>query len=67
MKNVSGNHFVPDDGFRYVTNGTTWAGSIYLGRTDNLSNWHDTNEEPPGPDDEVDDAEALGILLGGAI
>ena len=46
MKNVEGNKWIPDDGFKYISNGSVWTDSIYLGKTDSIENWHDTNEEP---------------------
>ena len=49
MKNLYGNVWVPDDGYQYVSNGTVWSTQIVLGAKDNISNWHDTNEEPPEP------------------
>ena len=58
MINVEGNLWVPSEGFKYISNGTTWTDSIRLGRTDNISNWHDTNEEPPVPPDPEDEATA---------
>ncbi len=66
MRNIEGNKWIPSDGFKYISNGETWAESINIGQSDNIANWHDTNEEPPEPEEEVDDAEALQILLGGA-
>lgn len=66
MRNVQGNLWVPDEGYKYITNGEVYTDSIYLGKSDSINNWHDTNEEPTDPEDELDDAEALEILLGGA-
>ena len=66
MINVSGNKWVPSPGYVYISNGKVWTDSIFLGASDDIANWHDTNEEPPEPEEEVDDAEALQILLGGA-
>ena len=65
MRNVGGNKWIPDEGYSYISNGETWTESIFLGNSDDIANWHDTNDEP-SEDDEVDDAEALQILLGGA-
>ena len=67
MRNVSGNYWIPDDGYKYVTNGTVYSDGIYLGKTDNIANWHDTNDEPPDPTEEPtieDKAEAYDILMG---
>ena len=67
MINVSGNHWIPSAGYKYISNGTAWSEEIFLGLTDNISNWYDTNEEPPEPDEpasESDYAEAAKILLG---
>ena len=66
MINVGGNLWVPAEGYRYITNGTTWTDSIRLGRTDSISNWHDTNDEPPEPSEEAtpEDYEAALNRLG---
>ena len=37
----------PDDGYKYITNGEIWSDLVYLGKSDSIENWHDTNEEPP--------------------
>ena len=65
MINTHDNEWVPSEGYKYITNGSSYSESILLGRTDSIDNWHDTNDEPPSEEDEVEDAEALGILLGG--
>ena len=67
MKNVGGNKWVPSDGYTYISNGETWTDGIYLGVNDDIENWHDTNEEPPTPEDEVSSEEALEILFGGEV
>jgi hypothetical protein len=67
MINVEGNKWVPSEGFKYISNGEIWTDSIQLGRTDSINNWYDTNDEPPVEDEDVPDAEALEILLGGAV
>ena len=67
MRNVGGNKWVPSDGYKYISNGDTWTDSIFLGASDDISRWHDTNDEPPEEDDDVSDAEAIEILLGGAV
>lgn len=64
MINPYGNYWIPSDGYEYLSNGEVWTDGIYLGRNDSITNWHDTNEEPPAPEDEIDDSEALAILLG---
>ena len=69
MKNVQGNLWVPDEGYKYLTDGVTYTDSIYLGKGQSINAWHDTNEEPHDPDPEPtaeDKAEAFDILLGGA-
>ena len=65
---IDGNKLTPDVGFDYITNGETWSELVYLGRTDRVDNWHDTNDEPPEPpiDDELTAEEALSIITGGA-
>lgn len=52
MINDYGNHWIPSPGYKYLSNGKVWTDSIFLGRTDSIENWHDTNEEPPEPEDE---------------
>ena len=47
MINVEGNYWTPSSGYKYITNGEIYKDSIFLGRCDNISNWHDTNDEPP--------------------
>ena len=69
MKNPHDNYWVPDDGYKYISNGETWTNSIYLGAGVDINAWHDTNEEPPEPgtDDptgEADYIKAAKILLG---
>lgn len=66
MRNVQGNLWIPDEGYKYITNGEVYTDSIYLGKNDSIDNWHDTNDEPPEPEDELTDEETLEILLGGA-
>lgn len=57
MINVSGNKWIPSDGYKYISNGTVWTDSILLGNNDNIDNWHDTNEEPPDPAEQEDATE----------
>ena len=67
MRNPHGNYWVPDDGYKYISNGDAWTDSIYLGASDSIANWHDTNDEPTEPSDpavEDDYVEAAKILLG---
>ena len=66
MINVSGNHWIPGEGYRYITNGTVYSDGIFLGRSDDIANWHDTNDEPPEPDEPSveDKAEAFDIITG---
>lgn len=67
MRNAQGNLWVPDEGYTYITNGEVYTDSIYLGSRDSINNWHDTNDEPPEPEDEPtveDKAEAFDILTG---
>lgn len=37
----------PSAGYSYLTNGDVWSQAVYLGKNDDISNWHDTNELPP--------------------
>lgn len=67
MRNVQDNLWIPDEGYKYITNGEVYTDSIYLGARDSIDNWHDTNDEPPEPEDEPtveDKAEAFDILTG---
>ena len=57
MINVSGNKWIPSDGYKYISNGTVWTDSIYLGNRDSIDSWHDTNEEPPDPAEQEDATE----------
>lgn len=49
MRNPHGNYWIPDEGYKYITNGEVFTDSIYLGARDSIANWHDTNDEPPEP------------------
>lgn len=67
MRNVQGNLWIPDEGYKYLTNGEVYTDSIYLGARDSVDNWRDTNDEPPEPEPEPtveDKAEAYDILTG---
>lgn len=48
---IDNNHILPSEGYAYISNGTNWAKEAYLGRSDSVENWHDTNDEPPSPED----------------
>ena len=62
---IEGNVIRPDDGM-VLTNGETYSDCVYLGIHDSPSNWHEIpQEDVPGEDPELDDAEALSLLLGG--
>ncbi|MBR5342608.1 MAG: hypothetical protein IK149_01780 [Oscillospiraceae bacterium] len=65
MINLHDNYWIPGEGFKYITNGEVFSDGIYLGKNDSIDNWHDTNDEPPAPEEEIPDEEALSILLGG--
>ncbi len=54
MINVEKNIWIPSEGYKYISNGVIFARRIYLGRNDSIDNWHDTNDEPPAPEDEQD-------------
>lgn len=67
MINDYGNHWIPSPGYKYLSNGTIWTDGLYLGRTDSIERWNDTNDEPPAPEDEPtieDKAEGFDILTG---
>ena len=36
----------PDNSYKYVTNGKVYSELVYLGKNDNVENWHNTNKEP---------------------
>lgn len=52
MINIHDNIWVPEEGYKYISNGEVWAYEIALGKSDSIENWHDTNDEPPAPEDE---------------
>ena len=64
MINPYGNRWEPEEGFKYISNGEIWTDGINLGKRDSIGNWHDTNSEPPMPEDEPTADEVLDILLG---
>lgn len=67
MINPHDNFWIPGEGYKYLSNGTVWSNGIYLGKSDSIDNWHDTNDEPPDPTEEPtieDKAEAYDILMG---
>lgn len=66
MINVHDNYWIPSDGYKYISNGEIYTDSIYLGAKDSIDNWHDTNDEPPEPEDDISDEEAFDIIFGGA-
>lgn len=66
MRNIQGNLWAPDEGYKYLTDGVTYTDSIYLGKGQSINAWRDTNDEPPEPDPELTDEELVEILLGGA-
>ena len=55
MINDYGNHWIPGDGYKYISDGTIWTDGLFLGRTDSIDNWHDTNDEPPASEPELED------------
>ena len=58
MEYISGNIWVPSTGYKYLTNGEVFSNQIWLGRTDSISNWHDTSDEPPTPPEPGEEATA---------
>lgn len=62
MINTHDNVWIPSPGYKYLSNGETWADSIRLGRTDSIANWHDTNDEPPEPSEEAEVADYEAAL-----
>lgn len=57
MINIKDNEWIPSEGYKYISNGNTWSEHIFLGKKDNINNWHDTNDEPPEPEDDEDATE----------
>lgn len=51
---VTATKIEPDEDYRYITNGNVWAVTAILGKSDSIGNWHDTNDEPPEPEDDED-------------
>ena len=66
MRNPHDNYWIPGEGYAYISNGTAWSDGIYLGSTDSIDNWHDTNDPPPEPqvEAEPEDYEAALERLG---
>ena len=54
MINTHDNEWIPSEGYEYISNGEVWAHSIILGEADDISNWHDTNEEPLEQQEEME-------------
>lgn len=54
-----------DEG-KVLTNGDIYSGSVVIGTHDAVGNWREIPEEDvPVEDEDLDDSEALEILLGG--
>lgn len=66
MTNPHDNFWIPSEGYKYISNGEIWTDSLYLGKGADISEWYDTNDEPPepSPENETDYATAVRILLG---
>lgn len=66
MINVQGTEWIPSKGYEYISNGEVWAHSIILGEADDISNWHDTNEDPPAQQEEIEenDVQDLFAIVG---
>lgn len=56
MINIKDNQWIPSDGYKYISNGEVWSEHIYLGQNDDISHWHDTNEEPSEPPEPEEEA-----------
>ena len=52
MRNDYKNHWIPSPGYQYLSNGEVWTDGIFLGASDRIENWHDTNDEPPVEDED---------------
>lgn len=57
----------PSEGYKHITNGTVFSDCVYLGKNANANDWQDTNDEPPEPDEDIGDTEALSIIEGAAV
>ena len=56
----------PDKGL-FLTDGQTYSEKVYLGKNADPAAWTETEWDGTYPDDdEIDDSEALDIILGGA-
>lgn len=54
------------DAGKMLTNGDIYTGSVVIGTHDVVGNWREIPEEDvPVEDEDLDDSEALEILLGG--
>lgn len=42
----------PEEGYKYVTNGEAYSEMVTIGKNANESDWHDTNDDPPSPEDD---------------
>lgn len=51
-----------DNSYKYISNGSVWTDCVVLGRTDRVENWHDTNEEPPEPEEQATDEDLENAL-----
>lgn len=51
---IEGNKLTPNEGYKYITDGEAWSDLVFLGKHDSVDNWHDTNDEPPIPEDDED-------------
>ena len=64
MINMGGNHWIPGEGYKYLTDGEVFTDGIFLGANDSINRWHDTNDEPTDEPTAEDKAEAYDILMG---
>lgn len=52
----------PNDGFRFVTNGTIYSKIVYLRGDSDVFVWNDTNNDPPTLDDLVTEEDLENAL-----
>lgn len=59
---IDNNHILPSEGYAYISNGSVLAKEAYLGRSDSPSNWYDTNDEPPKPEEPITPEQIISRL-----
>lgn len=49
---IEGRTIRPEEGYEYVTNGTSFSKLVMLGANASADDWHDTNDQPPVDEEE---------------